>query len=399
MKIRQLPLLVFGSLVILGSGSEAKFFEHLLGKAGRKLDNTFRNCSWDYNDPTDLAISNFERLTTALPEGLNRRVNPFKESDFQTRPYLREFEFVIVVNNSNSIRQNESLPSGLPLSLPSLESLGIIDVQRVAAKKSPSFVVEQNNQTTDSAPAPLSDEELSILRSKEFNAQYGDLAMKVRRFGTVQKDARNKVISSGIQGAQTIRVYQRGRLIRVARVSTGRHEFELRDRTITCGNRPAESYYSVTESGYYNFQELLKEYKSKSFDDADMPNTMFYIRNRGIALHEVNLPEKLAHLGTRASGGCTRMDPDTASSLFEAVLATQGSQIPVVDVYGNPVLDIARRQAYKRTETVVYSPGTSRERRVTLPSYSALLIVQPDSVQPLDPYLESQAQFRYQGSN
>lgn len=369
MKMKHLPLVAFASFMVIGTVSEAKLFERILGKAGRKIDNLARNCSWDYNDPVDVAISNYERLTTALPVGLNRQVTPFKESDFQTKPWMREFEYVIVVNNSNSFRQNEKLPQGLPVDLPSLSTLGIID-------------------------SPTNSEN-SVMPAQQFVSQYGSLAFQVRRFGALERDANKKPIPSGIRGAQTIRIYQRGQLLRVARVSTGRHEFELRDRTVTCGNRPAESYYSVTESGYYTFQELMKDYKSKSFDDADMPNSMFYIRNRGIALHEVNLPEKLANLGKRASGGCTRLDPDTASSLFEAVYATQGARIPVIDLHGNPVRDAFGRQAYKEREEVVYNEGETRQRRVSMPTYSALLIVQPDSVEPLNPASESQAQFRY----
>ncbi len=360
MKIKHMPLLAFAAFTIGAPLSEAKL--------GRKLGNFFlRDCTWDYNNPVDVAITNYERVTTPLPAGLNRKVIPFKESDFQSKPWIRQYEYVVVVNNSNSYKQNEIVPTQVPIVLPALSELGLI-----------------------------LDNESSVMPAQYFDMQYGSLAMQVRKFGAPLRDGNNKRMATGIKGAQTIRVYHRGQLIRVAKVSTGRHVFELRDRIGACGNRPVESYYSVTESGYYNFQELAKEFKSKSYDEADMPNAMFYIRNRGIALHEVSLSEKIANLGARASGGCTRMDPNTASTLFEAVLATRGATIPVIDLTGKPVLDARGQLTYKSREEVIYYEGQGRERRTVLPSYNALLIVQPDSVESTVPWQEEVAQFRYQ---
>ncbi len=360
-KIKNMPLIAFAALM-MGSPAQSeaapKFF--------RKLGNAFlRDCTWDSANPVDSAAANYERLTTIPPEGLNRQVVPFQESDLQTKPWIRGYEYVVVVNNSNSYVQNEALPSNVPLMLPDLSSLGII--------------LDNVN---------------SVMPAQSFDYQYGSLAMQVRKFGAVKKE-NNKRVLSGIKGAQTVRVYHRGQLIRVAKVSTGRHEFELRDRIQACGNRPASSYYSVTESGYYNFQELVKDHKSVSFDEADMPNSMFYIRNRGLALHEVNLNEKIAALGSRASGGCTRMDPSTAGSLFEAIKATQGATIPVIDIQGNPVLDAQGQVVYKNQETITFYGGTSRERSNVVPSFNALLIIQPHTVESSNPGYEQQVQYKY----
>ncbi len=364
MKMKYMPLMAFAILMIGTSAAEANIF----GKPGRKFVNTlFRDCTWDYNNPVDSAITNYERITTQLPAGMNRKVIPFKESDLQTKPWIREYEYVVVINNSNSYKQNEVLPATIPMNMPVLSQLGI-----------------------------MLGNENSVMPAQSFNAQHGHLALQVRKFGSLERDAKKKPVMSGIPGAQTVRIYQRGQLIRVAKISTGRHEFELRDRIQACGNRPADSYYSVTESGYYNFQELVKDFKSKSYDEADMPNSMFYIRNRGIALHEVNLSEKIASLGRRASGGCTRMDPNTALTLFEAIQSTRGANIPVIDIQGNPVLDAQGRQTYKNREMIVYNQGEQRERQSVLPSYNALLIMQPDSVQSASTQQEKAVQYRFQ---
>lgn len=361
--MKYMPLMAFAALMIGATVAEANIF----GKPGRKLGNMFlRDCTWDYNNPVDSAITNYERVTTQLPVGMNRKVVPFKEADLQTKPWVREYEYVVVINNSNSYKQNEVLPSQIPVNLPVMSQIGLY----------------LGNET-------------SVMPAQTFNAQYGSLALQVRKFGALERDAKKKPVMSEIKGAQTVRIYRRGQLIRVAKVSTGRHEFELRDRIQACGNRPADSYFSVTESGYYNFQELVKDYKSKSYDDADMPNSMFYIRNRGLALHEVNLPEKVASLGRRASGGCPRMDPNTALTLFEGLQATRGASIPVIDISGNPVLDAQGRQTYKNREVVIYNEGEGRERQSVLPSYNALLIIQPDPVEASSQAQELSVQFKY----
>ncbi|MFN8791852.1 MAG: L,D-transpeptidase, partial [Bdellovibrionales bacterium] len=130
---------------------------------------------------------------------------------------------------------------------------------------------------------------------------------------------------------------------------------------------------------------------------ADMPNAMFYKRGRGLALHEVNIPAKIADLGKRASGGCTRLDPDTANNLFDLVKATEGATIPVIDESGNPVLDARGQLTYKNREVIIYGEGQRDERRMPpVRAYSALLIIQPDPVVALNPQFEQIVNFRFQ---
>jgi lipoprotein-anchoring transpeptidase ErfK/SrfK len=369
MKLKSLPLFAFAAIVAGSSYSQAGFFETFLGKAGRKLDNNFRDCAFNNADPLERAQSDYERLTTPPPPNAKFPVVPFQESDFQTKPWLREFEYVIVVNNSNSILQNENLPAGLPLNLPSLSALGLQD-------------------TTDATAA-----------IQNFNAQYKSIADQVYAFGAVQYDVvKGKKVPrpSNIQGAQTMRIYRRGQLIRISKVSTGRNQFEIRAENPSCKTRPAESYYSITEPGYFTFQELMKSgYQSASYDDADMPNAMFYMRNRGIALHEEPEDSLIPLLGRRASGGCTRLDPDTATNLFDRIYATRGTQIPVIGRDGIPVRAANGQLVYKNRETVVFNEGSSRQRESTGPTYSALLIVQPHSVVPTNPDLDRAVSFKF----
>ncbi len=364
-------LLKYGSVVALValtlSHSPAHaFFGDLL-----KGINNLANCQAWTDSPEDQALAHYDRMSTPLPAGTFRKVVPFKESDFQTKPWMRQYEYVVVVNNSSPYVHRTDFPAQHPIPY-SAKELGL---------------------TEDSGY----DQKLSSLRFLEV---YGEAARKVYYFGTLERvknptTGKMEPVKSNLPGAQTIRIYQRGQLIRVGKVSTGRGGFELRDKNPRCTKRPNTSYYSVTESGYYNFQELIKTgYQSGEWDGADMPNAMFYLRGRGLALHEA-AAAKIPKLGTRDSGGCTRLDPNTASSLFDSIAATKGATIPVLDVYGNPVLDAAGRIQYKNQEEIIWGEGTRNEKRVPVASYSALLIIQPSHVVDASPARDQQVTYQY----
>lgn len=165
--------------------------------------------------------------------------------------------------------------------------------------------------------------------------------------------------------AQSIMVFEDGYPILQDRVSTGRETLELRRRHETCLKQPPNSYYSVTATGYYPIQQLIENHRSESFD-ADMPYSMFYDRSFGLALHQVN-EAFLSRLGSRASGGCTRLRPGFAEELFFLVKKTKGAEIPVFKKDGSPVL--LENGQIKRTKTISTSDGRSS-------AYSAIVIIQ-----------------------
>jgi lipoprotein-anchoring transpeptidase ErfK/SrfK len=347
---------------------------------GWLADVTNSGCTWNEKDPNDAAVLMYERLSTPLPKGLNRKVIPFVEADFQ-KPWIRAFEYVIVVNNSSPYVHFQELPNPMPFFTEPLIRFGIEDVTR--------FNAFQNS--------PVSPEQ-SQSNAEIFISRYRSEANKVKNFGEVvyERNARGERVPkrSGLQEAQTLRIYRNGQLIRMSQISTGRGSFQKRGRKPHC-EQPFESYHTYTEPGYYTFQDLKKEYKSKSYD-ADMPNALFYHVGRGLALHEVNLDSKIATLGAPASGGCTRLDPDTAANLFEAVLATEKSTIPVIDIQGRPVLDARGQLTYKSSEEIVYAEGTSKEKRIQSgKAYSALLIIQPDPVRDAKSEQDKAARFRF----
>ncbi|WP_415062625.1 L,D-transpeptidase [Bdellovibrio sp.] len=171
--------------------------------------------------------------------------------------------------------------------------------------------------------------------------------------------------------AQTMRVYENGRLIRRVKVSTGREGFELRRKKPVCTGAPFQSYWSQTPTGFYT-PKFLSRYHVSSSWDADMPFAIFYDVENGLALHQVS-PKYENLLGRRASGGCTRQDSVTAEEMFNRVAVTEGATIPMIDVSGNPVLTDSGAVRYINKQ-IVQNQETGELVRYS--TYSALIIVE-----------------------
>lgn len=71
----------------------------------------------------------------------------------------------------------------------------------------------------------------------------------------------------------------------------------------------------ITPSGTYRPFRMEEYYFSKEWDDAPMPNSIFFTP-RGHAIHGT---EHVNSLGRRASHGCVRLAPDDAATLFYLV--------------------------------------------------------------------------------
>lgn len=78
-------------------------------------------------------------------------------------------------------------------------------------------------------------------------------------------------------------------------VSTGRDGFE-------------------TPTGKFTPTWLSKDHKSKQYEDAPMPNAVFF--KEGIAVHGT---QAISQLGKPASHGCVRLAPENAATFFDLV--------------------------------------------------------------------------------
>lgn len=99
---------------------------------------------------------------------------------------------------------------------------------------------------------------------------------------------------------QKMDVYVDGRLRHRWPVSTGRDGFD-------------------TPGGSYRPQRLEKEWYSKQYDGAPMPNAVFF--HNGYAIHGTY---ETRRLGQQASHGCIRLHPRAAAELYDLV-ADHGS--------------------------------------------------------------------------
>ena len=71
-----------------------------------------------------------------------------------------------------------------------------------------------------------------------------------------------------------------------------------------------------TPKGQFIPTWLSKDHKSSQYEDAPMPNAVFF--NQGIAVHGT---DAVARLGSPASHGCVRLAQDNAETFFELVEA------------------------------------------------------------------------------
>jgi lipoprotein-anchoring transpeptidase ErfK/SrfK len=74
----------------------------------------------------------------------------------------------------------------------------------------------------------------------------------------------------------------------------------------------------VTPSGSYTPGSMNKIWYSKQWDNAPMPNAIFFTK-KGHAIHGTN---EVKYLGTPASHGCVRLAPKNAKTLFDLVKTT-----------------------------------------------------------------------------
>ncbi|WP_374027543.1 L,D-transpeptidase [Bdellovibrio bacteriovorus] len=239
-----------------------------------KVKNAFNDCK--YEDQEYSQVYSYEKaITPRLPEYL-RQQQAFSEQDFYSKPWLRDFRYVIVINKAEQGRT-----------------------------------------------------------------------------------------------AQTMRVYEYGRVIINSKVSTGREGLELKRKNKECTGAPAKSYWSQTPTGYYTPKFLSKDHHSSSWDSS-MPFAIFYDVDNGLALHEV-YKKYTDYLGGRASGGCTRQDAKTAEELFNRVKETERATIPEINPDGTPVLNEDGSVKYINSQ---YWTSQKTGETVKFNTFSALIIVQ-----------------------
>ncbi|WP_205589613.1 L,D-transpeptidase [Chachezhania antarctica] len=82
-----------------------------------------------------------------------------------------------------------------------------------------------------------------------------------------------------------------------------------------------------TPVGQYSAQWLSRHHRSRKYNNAPMPHSIFF--HGGYAIHGTN---DLARLGRPASHGCIRLHPDHAAMLFQMTqeAGTQNMRVVIV---------------------------------------------------------------------
>jgi hypothetical protein len=83
-----------------------------------------------------------------------------------------------------------------------------------------------------------------------------------------------------------------------------------------------------TPRGKFRVQRTARVYYSKKYDNAPMPNAVFF--HYGYAVHATNYVRRL---GSPASHGCVRLSPDDAADFYELVqeYGPRATRITIVD--------------------------------------------------------------------
>lgn len=245
----------------------------------KKIKDKVKGCDYS-SEERDEALKSEMETTAKLPD---IEIENFKESDFQTKPWLKEFKYIVVVNKLNEGPEKE-----------------------------------------------------------------------------------------------TLRLYEYGQLMEVKPVSTGREGFELKRKYPSCQTRPAKSYWSVTPTGYYMPQVLSEDHVSSSWGSS-MPYAIFYDYKNGLAMHERPSGTE-GMLGSRASGGCTRLPENFAKNFFNQVKSSEGMTVPKISENGQPELDANGEMIRISEQQVPYYSHTSDDEVMTKfriePTFGTLIIIQ-----------------------
>lgn len=152
------------------------------------------------------------------------------------------------------------------------------------------------------------------------NEMKAQLTPGLNKAGVLEAARRHRLViavNKAAKGAdaQTLTVYENGIETFKTKISTGREKQEKA--------KSGRVYFSTTPKGYFRPTKIYKDYLSYTWN-APMPNSIFIIG--GIALHATG-ESHYKELGTRASGGCVRLQLPHSKMLREKVMDTGlGSQ-------------------------------------------------------------------------
>lgn len=127
-----------------------------------------------------------------------------------------------------------------------------------------------------------------------------------------------------------------------------------------------------TPTGVYGAKRLAKMHYSRKYDNAPMPNSIFF--RGGYAIHGTNA---LRRLGAPASHGCIRLAPGNAAKLF-AMVKQSGARIAI----SGAAPDDGRVYAAKRVKIKAYANAARIKRERAAASWANDVPVRGDWMPP-----------------
>lgn len=127
-----------------------------------------------------------------------------------------------------------------------------------------------------------------------------------------------------------------------------------------------EGYRTIT--GTFKPQWMTRMHYSRKYDDAPMPNAIFF--RGGFAIHGTY---STGRLGSPASHGCVRLAPGNAKALYELV-SRHGRDQTTISIYGSApsAPKVARHQSQHRLASGRYeSPPARFSRQQRYSSYNS----------------------------
>lgn len=348
------------------------------------------------------AIGFAQQATATLPPPTEYNVI-FSESDFETKPWMKEFQYVIVVNKANKGADKQSIRI-------------YKDQQLVTADDIRSNLQQMQYQdnNADFERSPLGPIDVNFAwsgRDGRYDWNSSNRGGRSNRDTWSWDDQEDDQYDNG-PGAEISydehadvswglsdlknRIWSAGN---VFKVSTGREEFEQKGQ-----HGSQKDNYTITPAGYFVPQYFTPHHKSDSYSSKTCSETGGYgyveeVRqgwfgpqtvqvwkelpkcvymddvtffNGGIALHRA-ITGTEPDLGNRASGGCTRLPGAVAKYLYVNLQAAKGKPVPQIKQDGSVVLD-KNGQIVRETK--------HKSEWGTLDARSALIIVQNKYVEP-----------------
>lgn len=273
----------------------------------------------------------------------------FSESDFESKAWLRDYEFVVVVNKAESGSEAQTVK---------IYRRGqLVDMNEIYQH------VSRLNADAIQQASMMSINNTDRKSIEETNKRISD-----RRYHLA--DLAKRTINNTM-----------------FKISTGRDAFEPKGT-----NHSQRDSWTITPTGYYPVQYLTPKHKSEAYSSVGcdslvarffgalfkkeyctyMEFAMFF--NGGIAMHKA-LPGTEKKLGQKASGGCVRMPGAVAEYLFSTIGATQMAnltKIPMVNRDGSPQMEEGEQVRYIYKLKSVWGQNNV---------WSALVIVKNEVVQ------------------